>query len=551
MTRREEILGRGIFEVFPDNPADLGATGVSNLRASLDRVLHHQVPDTMAVQKYDIRRPPEEGGGFEERWWSPVNSPVLGQGGDLAYIIHRVEDVTGFIRLEQAGAEQQRLASELRERAGKMQAEIVLRGQELQGVNQRLRRANEEITRLYEKTRELDDLKSQFFANVSHELRTPLALILGPTEQLLALPETAGIARHDLEIIARNARTLLHQVDDLLDVAKLEAGRMQPEYFETDVARLVRFVAGHFDVLARERHLAYSIDAPDELLMQVDPRKLQRVLQCLLSNAFKFTPAGGAIRVTLRRAPASDRMLLEVADSGPGIPPDKREAVFERFRQLEGGPARRFGGTGLGLSIARELILLLGGRISISEAPEGGALLAVELPASAPPGAAVYPGRDLEAGAPIDVRQAVGKWSARSQGAGLVSGPREGALVLVVEDHSEMNDFILENLEERYRVAAAFDGREGLEKARSLRPDLILCDIMMPELSGDELIHAIREIPALDTTPIIILSAKADDSLRVKLLREGAQDYLTKPFSIEELRARVGNLVARKRADEL
>src|SRR3989442_9624448 len=139
MTKREEILGHGLFEVFPDNPDDPTATGVRNLKASLDRVLTNRVPDTMAVQKYDIRRPVSEGRGFEERYWSPVNSPVLGADGKVAYIIHRVEDVTEFIRLKQAGSEQRRITEELRARAAEMEGEVVRRTQQIQEVNNQLR----------------------------------------------------------------------------------------------------------------------------------------------------------------------------------------------------------------------------------------------------------------------------------------------------------------------------------------------------------------------------------------------------------------------------
>src|SRR5213593_1699968 len=140
MTKREDILGRGLFEVFPDNPDDPAATGVRNLRASLDRVLTHRVPDTMTVQKYDIRRPESEGGGFEERYWSPVNSPVLGADGKIAYIIHRVEDVTEFIRLKQEESEQRRITERLRTRAAEMEAEIFRRAQQIQEVNNQLQK---------------------------------------------------------------------------------------------------------------------------------------------------------------------------------------------------------------------------------------------------------------------------------------------------------------------------------------------------------------------------------------------------------------------------
>ncbi len=413
--------------------------------------------------------------------------------------------------------------------------------------HERLRQANRRVTQLYERARELDELKTQFFANVSHELRTPLTLILGPAQRMLAAPDTPAAARRDLEVILHNGRTLLRHVNDLLDLSKLEAGQVGLQYADTDVARLVRFVAGNFEVLAQEKGIAYHLEAPQELPAQVDPDRLRRVLLNLLSNAFKFTPAGGRVRVTLREE--AGQVILEVADSGPGIPADKREAVFERFRQLEGGASRRFGGTGLGLAIARDFVALHGGTISAGEAPEGGALFVLTLPRFAPAGAVVHAPLGGAAGAD-ETRQAVAELREPKVAAPPGLGAAAAPLVLVVEDNPEMNRFICDSLAGRYRVAAAGDGREGLSKALALRPDLIVSDIMMPGMSGDELVRALRGRRELDAVPIVILSAKADDALRVRLLREGVQDYLTKPFSKEELLARVGTLLARKAAED-
>ncbi len=548
MTKREGILGRGIFDVFPDNPDDPAATGVSNLRASLNRVLENRVADAMPVQKYDIRRPEAEGGGFEERFWSPVNSPVFGENGEVADIIHRVEDVTEFVRLKRSGAAQHKLTQELRARAEQVETEIYLRAQQLDEANRQLRKANEELGRLFAKTKELDQLKMAFFANVSHELRTPLALILGPVRKRLAAGGLPEQEKADLIVVERNARLLLRHVNDLLDLSKLDAGRMNAEYAEVDLARLGRLVASHFESLACDRKVSFAVDLPGSLPAEADPVKVERVLLNLLSNAFKFTPSGGRIRFAVRKS--EDRAVVEVEDSGPGIPPHLREEIFERFRQLDGGSTRQFGDTGLGLSIAKQFVGLHGGSITVEASSAGcGSLFRVELPLAASSGTVVRCGSgepDLEASqqAVDELRVRAGSVQERSPASGL-------AVVLVVEDNLDMNDFIAETLSTTYRVATALDGQEGLAKTIDLRPDLVLCDIMMPRMSGEQLVQEIRRRRDLDNMPIVLLTAKADEELRVRLLKEGAQDYLQKPFAAEELLARVERLIAdRRRAAE-
>jgi CheY-like chemotaxis protein len=280
----------------------------------------------------------------------------------------------------------------------------------------------------------------------------------------------------------------LHYVDDLLEVTKLEAGRVEPEYADTDVARLARFVASHFEGVARTKGMSFVIEAPDALRAEVDDARLQRVLLNLLSNAFKFTPEGGQVRLTVREDTARERVVFEVADSGPGIPPDKREAVFNAYVQLEARTTRRFAGTGLGLSIARELVALHSGSIAASDAKEHGALLVVELPRRAPSGATVKP---MRSGAPTELadeaRSFVDEIRSATHGISGVSGRAGAPIVLVVEDNPDMSDALVEALSRSYRVATAFDGKEGLRKAIELAPDLVITDVMMPEMSGEEL----------------------------------------------------------------
>jgi signal transduction histidine kinase len=561
MTDREKIIGRGMFEIFPDNPDDPNATGTTNLRASLQRVLRERVPDAMAVQKYDVRRPENEGGGFEERFWSVMNKPVESENGDrIEYIIHRAEDVTEFMRLKQLTAQQQQRADGLQERTDQMELDIYSRGQELQGKNQQLRFANEELvrrdhenTQLYDRLFQLDQLKTQLFANVSHELRTPLTLILGLTEKLLNSRETPFAMHNDLHSIDRNAKLLLKHVNDLLDVAKLESGKMTADYAEIDLAQLVRQTGGHFSSHAQEQHLDFSVETPATMPAQVDPDKIQRILMNLLSNAFKYTPMGGRVRCVLALdAPDGENQQqasIAIADSGPGIPAQMRMNVFERFFQVAESSTRRVGGTGLGLAIAKDFAELHGGSIQIGEAVEGGALMTLTLPLTAPADAAVRSGAEPSIITDSTIRVLLDTSTAAESSVAAAENDSR-PLILVVEDHPEMSRFIRETLNRDYRTESAFNGHQGLERALELMPDLILSDVMMPDFSGIQMVNAIRDHEQLNHTPILMLTAKADDEVRVQLLREGAQDYLMKPFVAEELRARVGNLVALKKTRE-
>ncbi len=570
-TEREAIVGRSVFDVFPDNPDDPETEGVRNLRASLMRVARDGIGDAMSIQKYDI--PKHDGSGFEERFWSPYNSPVLAQDGSVAYIIHQVEDITDF--LSQRG-NFDGVGSGLGSLIDDMEAGILRRAQEVADSGRALKEANEELKNLYARSQELDRLKTQFFSNVSHELRTPLALILGPAKRVLNELGPDDPRRRDVETVLRNARTLLGLVNDLLDASRLDLGRIELEYSEFDLGHLVRLVANNFETLAADRSVDFVVRVPAGAVPAgLDALRVQQILLNLLSNAFKFTPAEGIVRLELHGPAVDGAARVEVADSGPGITVGQRDEVFERFHQLDNAVAHHVGGTGLGLHIARELVTMHGGSIGIDDAPEGGALFVVTLPLVAPPGTAVCASKLETAGRPVSAPPvptttldttltAAPSTSVHTQpGSGQVDSPAwmpigsepadaglGASLVLVVEDNADMNRFVCDALAGTYRVRAAFDGREGLELARSLRPDLIVCDFMMPELTGDELVRAVRLDARIEATPILILTARNDTEARIGILRDGANDYLLKPFFQPELRARVDNLIKIRQADQ-
>ncbi len=404
-------------------------------------------------------------------------------------------------------------------------------------------RKNDELQQLLDKVRRLDRLKSDFFANVSHELRTPLALILGPAEAILAAGNNlTDLQRRDLTVIHRNAGTLLRHVNDLLDLSKLDAGRQTVDYARIDLAQQVRTGAAHFDALAPQRSLSWVVTTPDTFPAEVDPDKFDSILLNLLSNAFRFTPPGGRIRCALEAVPP-DKLLLTVQDSGPGVAPDMRSAIFERFRQAQQGTTREFGGTGLGLAIAKDFTDLHGGSITVMEAPGGGALFQVEMPRCAPRSSYV---RDAAVSRPA-AAPALFETPDREVELPEPAPSDDRPRVLVVEDNPDMRRFIVRVLGNGYSVVAAANGADALDTATANPPDLVVTDLMMPRMGGDAMVAEMRRRESLRDVPVIVLSAKADEELRIRLLSESVQDYVVKPFSAQELVARVRNQVMLKR----
>ncbi len=543
LTRRESILGRNLFDIFPVNPDEPEGEGSRNLRISLQRVLATGQEDSMAMQKYDI---PREDGSFEERYWSPTNWPVKRADGSVACIMHSVQDVSEFVRLRGLQAQAELAGEELQNNAAALEAEMVNQHALIARANTNLKESNSELARLNQQMRELDQMKTRFFANVSHELRTPLTLILGQVERFLSGQAEPGDTPN-LSLIQRQARLLLQQVNDLLDVAKLDAGELRLRYVQLNLAELVRHVASYFDSLASDRDIVYQVEAPAVLPAQADAIKLQRVLLNLLSNAFKFTPDGGRIRIALE--PRRQQAWITVQDTGPGVPAEMRDKVFERFVQVEDGDYSRHGGTGLGLAIVKEFVELHHGEVRLNAAEGGGALFRLELPLTAPAGVEVAPEDlkldDLLAGGVLPL-------SGTPQSA-VLPLPDNGAqpLVLLVEDNVDMSAFIAGALGRHYRVLTAPEGRRGMQLALSEQPDLIISDLMMPGMGGEALVAALRGNWQTEDIPVVMLSARADDALRLQMLQSSVQEFLYKPFSVGELLARVGRLIGERRRSAL
>lgn len=406
-----------------------------------------------------------------------------------------------------------------------------------------------------EKLRELDRLKSQLFANVSHELRTPLTLILGPLGDALAGrfgPLNEDLSRQ-VATAERNARRLLALVDQLLDIAKLDAGRLRLRLRRGDFGGFLRQRVESFLPLAERRGIDLSLEVPVEpVALWFDPPQLEKVIDNLLGNALKFTPAGGRVEVSMEAPPDVDRVVVAVRDSGPGIPADQLERVFERFYQLE-PMAHRWRGAGIGLALARQIAELHRGEVSVRSNPGEGACFILTLLR----GRDHFPAELVDDDTPPPHLRDYASGPLQSLSAALdePNGPTGGddpvdedrTTVLVVDDNPEIRAYVRRHLEPDYRVLEAADGAEGLERARQTVPDLVVSDVMMPGLDGNALFRALREDPELEMVPVILLTAKASPESRIQGLRDGVDDYLVKPFDPRELKARVDNLIASRR----
>jgi signal transduction histidine kinase/ActR/RegA family two-component response regulator len=503
-TVREEVLGRGIFDVFPDNPDDTDASGVGNLSSSLERVRKGCVPDTMAVQKYDIRRPEEEGGGFEVRYWSPVNSAVLDKRRRLRYIIHRVEDVTEFVRLEQRGGEQEAIAGELRERAEQMQAEILRRSAELQEMNQQLRSAGE--------------AKNEFLSRTSHELRTPLTAIMGFSE-LLALAELDEPQHEWSTIIHKAGEHLLALVNEVLDISRIESRDLSISLEPVALAPMIGAAVELVQPLADSRGIVIHPPEmpPGSGYVLADDQRLKQVTINLLSNAIKYNREGGEIDLSVAAA-GEDRVRMTVRDRGAGLDEAALAKLFVPFERL-GAAAAGVEGTGLGLVLSRTLIEAMGGSLGVDSTPGVGSSFWVEL-SREEPAAAV---RDVTDGEEHELLARRTYSSERS--------------LLYIEDTVANVRLVEEILRCRpsVRLLGAMMGQLGLELAREHRPDLILLDLHLPDLGGEQVLAQLRADERTREIPVVILSADATERTPGPLLQAGAGAYLTKPIRVSRL----------------
>jgi PAS domain S-box-containing protein len=503
MTKRDEIVGRGLFEVFPDNPDDQEATGVDNLRASLERARRDRAPDTMAVQKYDVRRPQEQGGQFEVRYWSPCNSPVIGERGELLYLIHQVEDVTEFVRLQEHEAEQEALTSELRERTTQMETEILRRSAELRVTNERLRAAG--------------DAKTEFLSRMSHELRTPLASILGFSE-LLEMEELGDEKQSWVKTIHRAGEHLLDLVNEVLDISRIESGHLSISLEPVSLKSIVEEALALMRPLATSKNVRIHALASDNATVShvvADAQRLKQVLINLLSNAIKYNRKDGDVRVTVEEV-EDGRCRIAIEDTGLGIAEDAIARLFVPFERLGAG-ASGIEGTGLGLALSRNIVEAMGGELTVASNPGTGATFSVELDRAEAT-------RTETGGNDVDPALEMREYAAVKR-------------LLYVEDVVANVRLVEAILRRRpsIRVIPAMQGQLGLELAREHHPDLILLDLHLPDIGGEEVLAQLQADENMRETPVVVLTADATERQFDQVLALGARDCLTKPMEAREL----------------
>lgn len=389
---------------------------------------------------------------------------------------------------------------------------------------------------------ELDRAKTTFFNNISHEFRTPLTLMLGPLRDLLNGPvlQTAPEAGQQLQTVYSNAVRLLKLVNALLDYSRIEAHRMQPRFSATELPRLTASLISSFQSAVEKENLYLRVQTTGlSSAVYVDGQMWEKIVFNLLSNALKHTFEGG-ITVILREE--RDRAVLEVSDTGVGIPASDREKIFERFHRVPNARSRSHEGTGIGLALTKELVGLHGGTISVTSKEGQGSTFTVTIPKGTAHlnNSAIVEADEVAGTSDLFEGYAneIATWSAT--GTVTSAAPAAGdELVLIVDDNQQMATYIEQIIGRYWKTLVAKNGAQAIELARSSRPDLVLSDVMMPVMNGLELLAALRSDDLLNDVPVILLSARAGKEATVEGLQKGANDYLIKPFYADELVARV------------
>ena len=401
--------------------------------------------------------------------------------------------------------------------------------------------------KLEEKNREIEaatQAKLMFFTNISHELRTPLTLIETPVEQLLAENQLSNVQRQLLEVAHRNVRTLLKLINQILDFRKVEGGKMTLQLAETDLAALISNVASEFLATAEHKRIKLTYHLPEHVKATIDAEKIERVVSNILSNAVKFTPAEGEINVELAADTSQGTATLSIMNTGKGIAERDLPHIFERFYQ----PQNSKEGTGIGLALAKAFVDMHGGDIGVCSKDEGPTVFTVRLPLEAQVDASISPTDQSLSVEPQTFITPPMHATAKAEDPQLQTIFEEDndphqPTILFADDNDDVCQMVRTLLATRYRVLTAPNGEVALQLAELNIPDLVVSDVMMPQMDGLELCRRLKQATATSHIPVILLTARTLDEQRIAGYEHGADAYITKPFSAPLLLARIHNLL--------
>jgi signal transduction histidine kinase/ligand-binding sensor domain-containing protein/DNA-binding response OmpR family regulator len=418
---------------------------------------------------------------------------------------------------------------------------------------------------------ETDKMKSRFFANISHEFRTPLTLILGPAENINRNTSIEEIEKQT-NVIKRNAKRLLGLINQLLDLSKLEAGKLELKASRSNIVPFIKGVTMSFESMAERKDITLKVKSErDEIELYFDRDKMLKIMTNILSNAFKFTPNGGQITVALTLVPSptgrgmsggqgEGKVRIIVKDTGIGISEEELSKLFDRFYQVDSSQTREHEGTGIGLALTKELVELHHGIISVDSKLGNWTEFTVTLPVGRKhlKDQEIIEEKIESTVILSEVKNLIennvtdsSHFDSQPAGqAGLSVTDNSGEnknIVLVVEDNADVREFIKDALGNEFQIEEAANGEQGVRKAEQIIPDLIISDLMMPTMGGNELTRRIKNDERTSHIPIILLTAKSEQESKLEGLETGADDYLTKPFDTKELRIRINNLISMRR----
>jgi signal transduction histidine kinase/DNA-binding response OmpR family regulator len=407
-----------------------------------------------------------------------------------------------------------------------------------------------ELEKKVKEIEELDKMKTRFFTEISHELRTPLSLIMGPIDNLISDNGSIDESKRSglMAMIHRNCTRLLNLVNQLMDISRIDAGKMKITLAESDMLKSLRILVYEYLSTAENRKIKFNVEiSNDSFITFFDKDKIEKIVTNLLSNAFKFTPAHGTVlcRVDIKSPDTEGSppvLKVMVKDTGIGIRKENLDRIFDRFYRVEGEWEKDGMGTGIGLSLTEEFVTLLHGKIEVTSEKDAGSTFTVRIPVGrdhlSPEEYIVVDTHPYDTG---ETDFEISHHPVLTESEPEPNGKKPH--LLIIEDNYDLREFLKEDLSNDYHVYEAGDGKAGIDIAFAKIPDLVITDIIMPDIEGIEVCRRLKNDERTSHIPVVILTGKTSQDVKIEGLTMGADDFLNKPFDIKELRIRISNLL--------